>query len=413
MLGSVSWLDLLRRRPSRDQFAQLLIRRLEATGAEVTYHPDDFKLEVGGGSSLFLANLHQEFCATPFWRRGKLLDHLTALRAAPPIPTDFVEARQRFLPVIRDPLLLLSMSTMPLPAGAKGAPQIAHTALGREYLLALVIDDRHTMSYVTEEQLADWNVPFERALAYALDNLATLPVQLRPVESGVYVSTSHDNYDSSRLLLPSVVRSLVVEGRPVAAFPHRDALIITGDRDPRGLAHLEAAILAGLTEPRPIGGVPLVFDGEGWSPFVPEDGSALSIRLRTLVKRDRAGRHAEQKNMLEQLFELRGEDVFVASTMETEAPSGEVTTLSVWSRGVVTLLPKTDGIAFFDPEAGEDGQHLGPFTWSSVEAMAPGAMRPEGLWPERWRVESFPTPEILARLEPLFEPAPGKVPADA
>jgi len=84
-----------------------------------------------------------------------------------------------------------------------------------------------------------------------------------------YVSATNDAYDASRLLLPEFVRSLEVKGRPVALVPNRDTALVTGDDDLEGLKIITRIADEALDGPRPLSGLPLVFENDEWADWEP------------------------------------------------------------------------------------------------------------------------------------------------
>ncbi len=93
-------------------------------------------------------------------------------------------------------------------------------------------------------------------------------------------------------------------------------------------------------------------------------------------------------------------DLFVAifgaiENRETKA----VHSYCVWTKGIVSLLPETDLIAFYDTERPEGEHLLAEIDWDLVTAYCgPLMSRTEHRLP-RHRVESFPTAEQLAAMK--------------
>ncbi len=93
-----------------------------------------------------------------------------------------------------------------------------------------------------------------------------------------------------------------------------------------------------------------------------------------------------------------GIDRFVATFSAVEKDSGEVVSYCTWAKGVLSLLPGTQKIAL----AVEQGTHR-IARWEKVQAVVGRLMRPQGMHPERYLVDSFPTDEQLEAIrdEPL------------
>ena len=100
--------------------------------------------------------------------------------------------------------------------------------------------------------------------------------------------------------------------------------------------------------------------------------------------------------MLEKLYAARAEDMFVASFSGTEhKATGAVASYCVWPEGVRALLPKTDLIGLIDRQE----EVLGMVPWDEVERLAGDLLQPQCMYPERYRVEVFPSREQLAALK--------------
>jgi hypothetical protein len=86
-------------------------------------------------------------------------------------------------------------------------------------------------------------------------------------------------------------------------------------------------------------------------------------------------------------------DILVARFMAIEPQKGHIFTYCIWSKDVPTLLPRTDSVAF-------QGAAETPVvaTWEKVVEIAGNLMTPTDMYPERYRVEGFPTAEQLTAM---------------
>src|SRR5262249_44549333 len=95
-----------------------------------------------------------------------------------------------------------------------------------------------------------------------------------------------------------------------------------------------------------------------------------------------------------------GKDIFVASFSARQGKeTGAVRSYCVWSKGVVSFLPRTDDIFFFRPKDGGGGL-VATAPWDQARAVLGDLMKEVGLYPERFLVEQFPSDEQLAALGP-------------
>jgi hypothetical protein len=132
----------------------------------------------------------------------------------------------------------------------------------------------------------------------------------------------------------------------------------------------------------------------GWIDFTPSDPdlSALLDLQKEQMNRD----YEQQKGLLEKLYEVRHEDVFVASYILVQKKSAEdLTSYAVWTKGVTTLLPLADRIAFVELET--NVQFEAP--WSAATAVVGHRMTKTDLYPERYRIDDYPTPSEIEQLK--------------
>jgi hypothetical protein len=223
-------------RPTRDQFAQIVLRDLAIRGVTgARYDKEGFSIHVGKGTNaLFLDNTYANYCNGDKRQRTEALGHLTAGFAAKPgIPKDYAMARPDLMPIIRD----ASYSSLAeLELRSRGVT-VLQPALFRPLTDGLVTmlayDTEHSIMQVNQESFSHWAVPFEEAYATAVQNLRekTDTRLLVETEPGVYRSQWGDSYDSARVLLTDLIYRLSLEGDAVAFIPNRDQLWITGHRN--------------------------------------------------------------------------------------------------------------------------------------------------------------------------------------
>jgi hypothetical protein len=67
--------------------------------------------------------------------------------------------------------------------------------------------------------------------------------------------------------------------------------------------------------------------------------------------------------------------------------TGELVSFSVWGRGIVTLLPRSDMVGLMENPDKEPVLAR----WEHVAEVGGDLMEPLDLWPERYRVDEFPS----------------------
>lgn len=111
-----------------------------------------------------------------------------------------------------------------------------------------------------------WGITFYEAYETAYTNLIETEAAFTTIEDHTYMSSTGDNYDASRMLIPELIAELKVLGEPVVMVPNRDRLFVTGSEDPEGLATMVLLAEHALTQPRPMTGIAMMWNGEEWSP---------------------------------------------------------------------------------------------------------------------------------------------------
>jgi uncharacterized protein YtpQ (UPF0354 family) len=383
-------------------FAQFVIDRLREVGVTNTidYDAEQFQLEVEGekGSVLFLNNAYREYCSLPVEHRSQAVRRFVRgwLQANKPAPEEYEDISPDILPAVRSRSFFEAARLRMLLGGADDT-YLPYQPLGDDLGLGLVYDMPDSMKPISNRELETWGVTFYEALEAARDNLRHVhPQIIGPQEGpGTYVFTTNDGYDSSRLILLDLVRQFEVEGDYIAMAPGREMLIVTGSEDAAGLEAMIALAKKAFDQPRTVSGAALRLEGDEWVRWLPEADRPHYEELRGLWLQSQGQDYAEQKELLEKLHELRGEEIFVASySVIQDKETGKLINICVWADGAVTLLPRTEQIVL-----GTRGGSPTVAAWDTVAAVAGELMTPLDMYPERYRVTEFPNLEQLAALK--------------
>lgn len=394
-------------REERKAFAMLMIRTLREGGVDkkIQYDPEEFSLIIGeaGDKLFFLGNVYNRYSEAEKAGREEVVNRFAkvVLLSDRPLPADFSDARSHILPRLEN---LASLSFMRLRNRLKGIEYALppHKVTASDFFIDLVYDWPESIQGIQQSDLDRWGITFEKALELSLENLKAKSGEKfsrSPDKPGVYVSPWKDNYDASRLLLPGKIAGLEVRGDPVAALPGRDTLLITGSDDEEGLAALAELAAASLAEPHPISGITLRWTGKEWVPFFPAADGPLFYRFVMLRTTALAPDYHYQKELLDRLYKKVGADIFVANyeVMKHEE-TGSVLSVCVWTRDVVSLLPETTHITFFDDRLPEKERVIGPVEWHRALSVVGPLMNKQDLSPPRYKVEQFPTPEQFKKM---------------
>jgi uncharacterized protein YtpQ (UPF0354 family) len=392
-------------KPSKDKFAKIMTDALRQAGetGKLSYDPKEFRLVVEGEQRLLnLHNAYEDYCAAPKEGRPEVLKRYAraTLSHLKEMPKEFSDARHDVLPTVRSRSYFEFARLQLQVQGEKDLPLPLHRVMAEHLAIALVYDLPESMRQIQEEELADWGVTFEQALAEAIDNLRKIAAQqFQVVKPGVWASPHRDNYDTARMLLNDVIREHSVKGEPVAMIPNRDTLLFTGTEDRIGLENMLALAEEGLSQSRPITGIPFRLNGASWEPYLPDRGHPLHQKFKLMWAKSLGMEYGDQSELLNSLHEKTRLDLFVASYSAIQKnDTGEIVSYSVWSKGVDTLLPRTDVIHFFVPNEESKGAVVATGDWDTVMRIVGHLMKPQGIYPERYRVSEFPSDAQLRQL---------------
>jgi|GEM_PF-1344514 uncharacterized protein YtpQ (UPF0354 family) len=386
---------------SERKFALMVIDRLKKSGdkRDIRYEGQSFRLLLSENGQpigyAVLRNIYDEFHATGKADQEKVLSSYvrSALSYLKGVPVDFADARPDILPIVRTKSHLEFMRLRAMLEG-QGTLNIPHTDLGEHLCLILVYDRPESRIFIDRAQLEQWSTSFYEALEAARENLSEIEFAFASVSDALYASLTSDNYDSSRILLTDMVDELRLKGDPIAMLPNPDSLLLTGSKDYDGLRLMLDFAKEALAEPRPMYALPLKLDDEQWQTWSVPDGHSLSNEFRVLRLHSLASDYSEQKELLEQLFELERREVNVAAVeISDDKKTKTVFSYTIWKEGQETLLPVTDQILFVDSKS----KTIGNTSWKSVQDLDVLLEETEH-YPPRFRVRGFPAKEHFVKL---------------
>jgi hypothetical protein len=124
-----------------------------------------------------------------------------------------------------------------------------------------------------------------------------------------------------------------------------------------------------------------------WREFQPQGRAAQ--RAHEFRQISMASHYHDQKEALEALHQQTNEDVFVASMqlMQQQDATKTISSWCVWSKGVQTLLPKTDLVAM---NPGTDSKDVLLVAWDKLQAICGHYFKTTAEEPARFLVEDFP-----------------------
>ena len=390
--------------PDRDHFAALILEGIRQAGEKgpLQYDSTTFTIraEGQGHNQASLGNVYNEYRISDPDARVRLVRNFVRSWFAPlkGVPEDFEDVQPDLLPAVRSRGYIEINSLRLRTDGARDVDWPYRT-IGEHLSLSLVYDLPESITSIQQRHLDDWKVNFDHALARALDNLAAISRhRLDVVGPGVWQSPWRDNLDTSRLLLPNLIRAHPVGGDPVIMVPNRDTLLLAGSDDARGLARLAELAEEAWEHPRAVSGIAIRLDGDEWRPFLPPENHPAYARLHRLRLMALAGDYNTQKKALQAWYEKQDEDVYVAPcAVATDKESGESFSYCVWTETIDASLPVAERVYFVRLED-EEPRVLGGASWEQVQELFGARMTAQDLYPPRYRVGDFPEEERLAAL---------------
>ena len=109
--------------------------------------------------------------------------------------------------------------------------------------------------------------------------------------------------------------------------------------------------------------------------------------------------YEDQKANLDRHHKEVGKDIFVASFKLQQAKTGEYSSFSTWCNGIPTLLPETDQVIFFEPKQPEQNRIVARVPWNRAIEVVSDLMLDTKMFPPRYYVSKFPTPDQLKALQ--------------
>jgi len=385
----------------RDAFAQQVIDRLRAAGvaSEVDYQAEDFQLAVRGDkeSILFLGNAYHEYNSLDDENRSNALRRFIRgwLQAHNPQPEEYADILPDLLPALRS-RSFFEAARLRMEIEGNEDTFLPYQIIGDDLGLGLVYDMPDSMKPISNKELDLWGVTFYEALESARQNLLELrPRIIGPEEGeGMYVFTTNDGYDSTRLVLLELIHQFEVRGDYIAMVPGREMLIVAGSDDTPALEAMVALTKNAFEQPRTVSAVAQRLERDEWTPWMPAADHPLYNEFQALRLMSMSQDYAEQKTLLDKLHERKSENLFAASYFVMQhKESGAMLNYCLWSAGIRSLLPRAERVVFGSPD-----QPTVMASWERVEAVVGDMMTPLGIYPERYRVDEFPTPEQLAEM---------------
>jgi len=357
-----------------------------------------FTIDGHGPICLLLGNIYEESRELdPEEKVRRIARAVAAFVQSPVGPEARKEAAsERLVAVVRSPSML----------GGIGKP-VVHRPFMPCLIEALAIDLDDGISYVTSEELTEWDwapdEAFEKARAMLAASTPDSAIELYDPGAPypIWHYAKDDDYEASRLVIPGWLASFAsrVKGRPVAAIPFRNMIVITGDGDDGAVQRL-ARLAKAEFDASPRGISPALYtvnDAGEVIPFLLPEDHPLARDVKRGHVELAAYEYGCQKQMLERQYAAEGIDVFVASYTGLDHKVHGITSYAVWPENVPTSLPIVERVAFGGGVGA--GRWTAMVPWEAVSELASGCWELEShVYPPRMRTLRWPDEETLAFL---------------
>lgn len=253
--------------------------------------------------------------------------------------------------------------------------------------LEFVLDREDTLSVPTADDFETQSISPSEATKITQENMARVTTDMMwQSEDGFWISPFQDDYDGARVVSLHPKGKLPISGDPILFMPSHAVCLITDKVD--------AAVFLRMVEMgdrlaenhRPLSARFWTFGAGGWSPLrVATDHPAYQLIHHQSVL-DNLSAYGEQKRCLDEKYEKDGIDIFVANYSALQNDKGDVLSYAVLSLGVDTLLPKTDNVVIFDPDAPKKKQASEMIEWDQFISIigTKNLVEAEGHYPMRY-----------------------------
>jgi hypothetical protein len=374
------------------------IQQLPGIG-RVRFEPEHFRIHYHGPAGAGIANLENAFVdAQKSPAEVSLVIDEYLKSAAQVVRADelFKDVRSRLMPIVRDAAYFsITDLNSQIDFPDKPGSAIAVSGVAPDVTAAIAVDAEGAVATVSKDRLRSWGASFDDAMSIAVENLGDKTIaNFKETSAGLFESQWHDGYDASRIFLPDMLHRLPLRGTPVVGIPSRNHLLVAGSQDGTALAALVDRVAAIIEEDtRPMCPFLLKFDKGLWTVF--SDEVPGSIRLTKAWYGLKSRDYEQQKKLLDRLHKGIGADIFVASfLMHEDSATRSWSSQTALTRGVNTILPRADRLAFVDPGT----QQFMLVDWGKAESVLGEHLKPLRLMPERYQISRFPADSELAEL---------------
>lgn len=193
----------------------------------------------GKESTAFLDNAYTQYVRDPRSFSAVMQTFSAGLLEFP--GTERSLDRSRVVPIVKDRRWVTEIRQSLAARGAKNPPENVFDDLNEQLIIVYAVDNPKSIHYLTPGNLAKMGIARGDLRRLAVENLKRLLPKIEVVPGPLFSLVKADgNYEASLLLLKDLWEQprFKVSGDTVVAVPTRDVLLVTGSRNPAGIAKL-------------------------------------------------------------------------------------------------------------------------------------------------------------------------------
>lgn len=193
----------------------------------------------GKTSTAYLDNAYTEYLRDPGAFRTiikKFIDGLSEMAR-----NDDAMSRAQIVPVVKDRMWITDIREALIKRGAENPPEHLYDDLNEELIIVYAEDNPKSIRYLLPKHLPGLGVGREELRDLAVENLKRLLPKIDIHPGKLFsVITADGTYEACLLLFDELwtTGQIEVDGDIVVAVPARDVLLVTGSRNPEGIAKL-------------------------------------------------------------------------------------------------------------------------------------------------------------------------------
>ncbi|MRH92976.1 hypothetical protein GFY24_37110 [Nocardia sp. SYP-A9097] len=357
-----------------------------------------FRFRESGHGKLVLDTLFKRCQGQPDTERERRVDDLMRDFAADGEPDTWDAVVGRLRPVLR------GSERMYIDLEGFEGRNVMLWRSALPYLIEMVVVDMpSTIQFVNTLDLERWGVDAEQVFRAAHVNMAGLAMNtlqaFEPPSGTKVLEFADDDGESYVGSLPLIAGWLAgvqtrTGTRPIVLMPgHLGMFVVLGASDEQLPVFLEMAREKYDEALRPQSPLPYTLDAEGEVvPLQVPEGHPAWQAIRGAESKLAAHTYRSQT---EHLRAVRFRDEAVSELMHVRAPDGTEHTMTPWTDGVPTLLPRAHFVCLVTMNG-----EVFRVAWEDIAAHVHLTPAP-GFDPPRYRVEDHPSAEIMNRLREL------------